>query len=344
VIGGGALFLGVEGIRLTATERRTLARVAPAGVVLFARNVGQQAELTALVAELRTLVPGAVLAVDAEGGRVDRLRALAGAAPAAAALARARPAQARRAGRWVGAALARFDLDLDLAPVVDLDRGRRGNALDGRCLGASPRAVVARAAAFLAGLHESGVGGCPKHFPGLGGADLDTHDAPAQVALTAAELERDLVPFRRLAGAADCALVGHAIYPALDAEVRPASLSRAIAGGRLRSASGLGRCAMLSDDLEMGALAPWGELAERGEQALAAGCDGLLFCRRIDQAEAIARRLARPALRRRLAEAIARLERLRRTLARRRRHRRPAPPLPRIATRLARLAAALTAT
>ncbi len=341
MIGGGALFLGVEGVRLTAAERRTLARVAPAGVVLFARNVGTESELAALVADLRTHVPGGVLAVDAEGGRVDRLRSLAGAAPAAAALARARPAQARRAGRWVGAALARLDLDLDLAPVVDLDRGWRGNALDGRCLGAGPRAVTARAAAFLAGLHDSGVGGCVKHFPGLGGAELDTHEAPARVALTAAELERDLEPFRRLAAAAECALVGHAIYPALDPSQRPASLSSAIAGGPLRSACGLGRSAMLSDDLEMGALAPWGALVERGEQALAAGCDGLLFCRRLDQAEAIARRLARPALRRRLAEAIARLERLRRWLARRRQGRRPAPPLPRIASRLARLAAAL---
>ncbi len=337
MIGGSVLFLGFEGVRLSAEERRILARVEPAGLVLFARNVGTAGQLAELLRELRDLLPGAIVAVDAEGGRVDRLRGVVGPAPSAADLARRPPATARRAGRWVGSALARFGFDLDLAPVVDLDHGRQGNALDGRCLGHDPRRVTARASAFLSGLHDAGVGGCLKHFPGLGAADLDTHTEPARIALGERELAPGLEPFRRLAAAAECALVGHAIYPALDPLRRPASLSPVIASGRLRGATGLRR-ALLSDDLEMGALAPWGDLPELGALALTAGCDALLFCRRIEVAPEIARRLGAPSLRARLGQAASRLDRLRRDLSRLRR-RAPSPPaIDVVASRLRRLA------
>lgn len=335
--GGGPLFVGVEGARLAPAERRLLARVRPAGVVLFGRNVEDADSLAALVAELRAAAPGLILATDAEGGRVDRLRAVVGAAPAAADLAGLPPAFARRAGRWVGAALAAFDLDLDLAPVADLDHGRVGNALDGRSFGATPRAVASRAGAFLDGLQAAGVGGCLKHFPGLGAAGEDTHLEPARIALGERELAADLAPFAALAGRADAVLVGHAIYPALDAEARPATLSSALCGLWLRRRLGY-RGALLSDDLEMGALAPWGDLPARGREALAAGCDGLLFCRRLEMAPEIARGLgaARWDSRRQAAES--RLERLRRVLRRRRAAAPPPPTLARIRAGIARLA------
>lgn len=339
MIGGRVLFVGFEGTRLTGEERGLLARVEPAGLVLFARNVGEAGELGALTQDLRRSLPNTILAVDSEGGRVDRLCKVVGPAPAAAELARLPPAGARRAGRWIGAALAAFGFDLDLAPVVDVDHGRKGNALDGRCLGAGPRRVTVRAAAFLDGLHASGVGGCLKHFPGLGDADLDTHEAPARVEKSRSELLRDLEPYRRLARGTECALVGHAIYPALDPLERPASLSPAIASGRFRAAAGLRR-ALLSDDLEMGALGAWGTLPEIGGQALAAGCDGLLFCRRLEEAPAIAERLAAPALRRRLEEAIGRMARLRRDLDTLRRRADAPPPIDRVAARLRQLSAA----
>lgn len=198
--------------------------------------------------------------------------------------------------------------------------------------------MTSRAAAFLDGLHAAGIGGCLKHFPGLGDADLDTHLAPARVDLSRAELLRELEPYRRLARGAECALVGHAIYPALDERQRPASLSPAIASGSLRSRAGLRR-ALLSDDLEMGALGPWGTPPELGRQALAAGCDGLLFCRRLEEAPAIARALGAPSLRRRLEEAAGRLERLRRDLDRLRRSAGPPLALERVAGGLRRLAA-----
>jgi beta-N-acetylhexosaminidase len=340
--GGRVLFLGFEGTALTAAERRMVERVRPAGFTLVPRNVADERQLEALVAELRRAAPGALLALDGEGGRVDRLRGLVGPAPAGERLARRPPALARRAGRWVGETLRRFGFDLDLAPVVDLDRGRANNALDGRCLGGSPRPVIARARAFVEGLESAGVGACLKHFPGLGGAGADTHVAPSLVDLPRAELVRDLLPFRALAARTGAVMVAHAVYPALDPERLPATLSPAIVTALLRGDLAFEGVA-LSDDLEMGALAPHGDLPERAERALAAGCDGLLFCRQLEEAPAIAARLARPRLSARLEQAARRLDRLARALRRRARAAGPGVPVERLRARLAALARAVGA-
>jgi len=334
VKGGELLVVGVEGVRLTAAERRILARLQPFGVVLVQRNVADESNLRALVAEIRAACPEAILPLDAEGGRVDRLRALVGPAPAAADLARHPPALARRAARWTGAALRALGFDLDFAPVVDLDHGISGNALDRRCFGSVPRSVIARGRASIEGLAAAGVGACVKHFPGLGAAGADTHLAPARIVLGARALARDLAPFRALASAAGAVMVGHAIYPSLDSEGLPATLSPRLATGLLRRGLSF-YGALFSDDLEMGALATFGELPERAAAALAAGCDALLFCRRLEAAPEIAARLARPGLARRRAEAGARLERLRRRLARLRRAAGEPPPLGIVRRRLA---------
>lgn len=335
---GRVLFVGIEGPRLTAEERRLLRRVDPAGVVLFGRNVEDADQLRALVAAIRLVRPETILAVDSEGGRVDRLRAVVGAAPAASELAKAPVGRSRRSGRWVGASLRAFGIDLDLAPVVDLDHDRVDNALDGRCFGRSPRGVTARARAFLEGLESAGVGGCVKHFPGLGSAFEDTHESGAVVALPRHRLARDLAPFVALAGRAGAALVSHAVYPALDPELRPASLSPAVSTILLRRELRFRGC-LLSDDLEMGALATVGGLPEVGEAALAAGCDGLLFCRRLEETPAIASRIVRRrSLDGRLRQARGRLVALRRRLDRLRRAAPEPPDLPKLRERLARLA------
>jgi beta-N-acetylhexosaminidase len=164
------VFVGIPGPRLDAATSAILRAGQPGGVILFKRNVEEAGQLRQLVRDLRNCVPEALLAIDAEGGRVDRLKEIVGPAPAASFLAERPSREASRAGRWVGRALRLFDIDLDFAPVVDLDRGLANNALDQRYLGDNSRAVVARASAFLAGLQSEGVGGCLKHFPGLGGA------------------------------------------------------------------------------------------------------------------------------------------------------------------------------
>jgi beta-N-acetylhexosaminidase len=333
--GGGLLVVGIGGPRLEPGERRLLGRLAPYGVILFARNVETAAQLAGLTADLRRAAPGALLFVDAEGGRVDRLRGVVGPAPSGAALAASPPALAARAGRWIGAALRAFDLDATYAPVVDLDRGATGNALDGRCFGARPRPVIARARAFLRGLHAAGAGGCLKHYPGLGGAAEDTHHRGSTGTLTLEELEDDLAPFAALGEAAGAVMVGHADYPALDPSRRPATLSAEISGRLLRGRLGFGGVAF-SDDLEMKALAPWGGMPELAAQSLAAGCDAVLVCSRLEEAPAVADRLSSPPLAAARRRALTRLAGYRDHLAAHRRAARRLPPEA-VAKRLAAL-------
>lgn len=338
MIGGKVLFLGVAGKSITRDEARILSRVRPAGIVLVTRNIESEGQLHELIADLRAAAPGALFCLDAEGGRVDRLRAVVAPAPAAAALAHCPPATARRAGRLLGAALRHFGFDLDFAPVVDLDHGIAGNALDGRTYGTTPRRVTARAKAALEGLHEAGVGACIKHFPGLGRATADTHLRGAHIRATKAELDRDLTPFTELFAASESAMVGHAIYEGWGESTWPASLSKEIATGLLRKESGY-RGALFSDDLEMGALAEFGALPELAALALAAGCDGLLFCRRLEAAEQIAGAVSRKVLRPRFEVAERRLKRLRARLRALRRAAAATPAIGELRRRLELLAA-----
>ena len=244
---GDFVFVGIPGPRLDRATAALLAASRPGGVVLFRRNLETPEQLLELVAGLRRLLPDAVLAVDAEGGRVDRFSGLVGPAPPASLLARRPPDASWQAGRWIARALRLFSVDLDFAPVVDLDQGETGNALDGRYLGGREAAVTRRARAFLRGLHAGGVGGCLKHFPGLGAAADDTHHRTSVVRLSAAALALHRKPYAALLPLAGAAMVAHAVYPALDPEERPASLSPASTSWRraARSASRSARTILL---------------------------------------------------------------------------------------------------
>lgn len=307
------VFVGIPGPELDRRTAALLAAHRPGGVVLYERNVREIEQLHDLVRALRKVVPEAVLAVDAEGGKVDRLQEMVGPAPGAPLLARHPPSLSLQAGQWIGRAMRLFDLDMDFAPVVDLDRGETDNALDGRTLGSTPEAILPRAQAFLRGLHTGGVGGCLKHFPGLGGAGEDTHESVAAVYLPADELRTDLVPFEALARLAGAVMVAHASYPAYDATGLPASLSPEILGGLLRGRLGF-RGLALSDDLEMKALDAWGELPERAQASFAAGCDVVLLCHTLEALPEVAERLASPTLEERAAEAWQRFDTYRQRL------------------------------
>jgi beta-N-acetylhexosaminidase len=296
------LIVGVPGPDLDDDSAQLLRAVRPGGVILFRRNVDSVERLRELVAAIRRAAPGAILYSDSEGGRVDRLAGVVGGAPSAAELATLSSEDIEKAGFWVGQSLRQFDLDVDLAPVVDLDRGLTGNALDGRCLGSSKETVTQRGKVFLAGLHRAGIGGCLKHFPGLGGARGDTHFTTGLVDLTKLDLAQDLVPFVALGDRAGALLVNHAVYPALDAAGLPASLSRGIATGLLREKLGYAGL-LIADDLEMHALAPQGDLAARAAAALAAGCDLLPICHSLAEAPRIVTGLSGARLAPRVREA-----------------------------------------
>ncbi|HEX2164630.1 MAG TPA: glycoside hydrolase family 3 N-terminal domain-containing protein [Thermoanaerobaculia bacterium] len=312
--GADLLMVGIPGKTLDGASREKLRALSPGALVLRPENVDDDVEdFAKLIADLHELLPDALFAVDAEGGRVDALKAVTGGAPSPAELAAGSPSLAFETGRWLGHALATFDFELALAPVVDLDRGEENNALDGRYLGSDPEAVTTRARAFLRGLHTAGIGGCLKHFPGLGGATDDTHVMGSTVYLPKRELERDLVPFRELAAFAGAVMVGHANYPAYDRDGLPATLSPALLADLLRRELGF-EGVVLSDDLEMQALADWGSVADRAAAAFAAGCDLLLVCHDLDAAAAAAERLDAPEFATLRAQAGGRLARLREDL------------------------------
>ncbi len=293
--------VGVEGAALTPGEREILATLPPFGVILFRRNIESAAQLEGLVADVRGL--GArFLFLDQEGGPVDRLRDLL--APAPSFQRAARTGAARRAGELAGDSLALLGFDADLAPVVD--RGLPGAGalvLGERCVSPDPATIIAAAGDFLDGLHAIGIGGCLKHFPGLGRARLDTHEALPIIEPDAHEQALDLAPFDALMGRARAVMISHAAGP----DGVPASLSAEWATARLRDVLGF-EDAAFSDDLEMGALDAFGDLPERCARAAAAGCDLLFVCRRIEAYPACVDAVERlvPAPRR--AEAAARLE------------------------------------
>ena len=294
---GRVLMLGFDGPRLGDETRERLRRIAPGAVILFDRNLETAEQLSELVGQLRDALPDpALLALDQEGGRVSRLRPWIGATPTAASLARAGGRAAYRFGRATGAALRSLGFNVDFAPVVDLCREDAKNGIGDRSFGTDAEQVVGLAGSFLDGLQGEGVAGCLKHFPGLGDTQVDSHQA---LPVCKRELDRleseDLLPYERLGSRAACVMVAHATYPALDPESRtPASLSATIVDRLLRGHLGF-RGLVVSDGMEMGAVAPLDREGSAAVAAIGAGCDLVPYCSDLERAERARDALARAA-------------------------------------------------
>ncbi len=293
--------VGIAGPRLTDAERAILKTHPPYGVILFRRNLVGLAESQALIRELKGL-GSPFLFVDQEGGPVDRLAGLL--APTPSFQAAARGGAARRLGDLAGAALALLGFDVDLAPVVDrASEGAGALVLGERSASADPHEVLLAGGEFLAGLHERGIGGCLKHFPGLGRARLDTHKALPVLEPDPHQEALDLAPFDGLMGTARAVMISHLGGP----DGLPASLSPERATGLLRDRLGFDGAAF-SDDLEMGALDAFGDLPERCARAAAAGCDLLFVCRQIERYPECVAKVEASVSRERRDEAARRLE------------------------------------
>jgi len=307
------IIVGLAGPQVTPAERAAVRRVAPAGFILFARNIVDPVQLRALTDDLRDLSARADLAIliDQEGGPVARLRPphwpeTLAAGRFAEAYVRG-PMTAIRAlraqGQAVGRMLAEGGITMNAAPVLDLARPGATVALADRCLGAEPMQVAALGRAMLEGLAAGGVTGIVKHWPGHGRATCDPHHALPVVEADDDSLVADLSPFRTLAGMARVGMTAHALYPVWD-EARPATLSPTIVRTVIRERLGF-QGLLLSDDLHMGALN--GDLRARAGAAIGAGCDLALCCAATpEQWAALAEDLppAGPATMRRLTEAM----------------------------------------
>ena len=263
-------------------ELRALAREWDlGGVVLFARNVEapeQVAELTFAARGLARETPLWV-GIDQEGGRVARLRAPFTEWPAMAHLGR-RGAEdlARRFARALAAELSAVGVTLDFAPVLDLFNEAADPVIGDRALSSDPGTVGRLGSGIVAGLQEGGVAACAKHFPGHGDARTDSHKELPVVEHDPERLRaHEMAPFRAAVAAEVAAVMtAHVVYPALD-EGRPATLSRTIVDGILRREWGH-RGLVVTDDLEMGAIAADRTVEQAAVDAIACGCDTVLVC------------------------------------------------------------------
>ena len=243
------------------------------GVLLFARNVVSPSQLARLSAALRAERPTVLVAMDEEGGDVTRLEATAGSSyPGNLALGvAADPPLTRAVGAAIGADLAAAGINLDAAPVADLNTDPRNPVVGVRSFGTDPAVVAAHTAAMVEGLQAQGVAACAKHFPGHGDTAVDSHQAVPTVADDADSLAAALLPFRAaIAAGVRCVMTAHIIVPAWDAV--PATLSRRILTGLLREELGFDGLA-ITDGLEMAAVSGTVGLAEGAVRAVAAGAD-----------------------------------------------------------------------
>lgn len=315
-MGSRIVGVGITGKTLTELERRMLAESPPYAVILFARNVGEAAQLKELIAEIKSLSPEPpVIMIDQEGGRVDRLRNLFPGLPAAEAfLEGERPLDfAYQSGNIIGQALRYFDVEINLAPVVDIRRELPAKGLERRSFGNDPDTVIALAGEFMRGQHAAGVASCLKHFPGLGRAFGDPHYGISTVNASYDELVRDdLLPYLKLGDAAGGIMIGHGSYPQIEDPEIPATLSRRIATDMLRGFCDFHGVA-ISDDMEMHAVADLGSYEELAVRAMMAGNDVVMFCSHIERIPAVMAHLRQRAredseIGARFAEAVARAE------------------------------------
>lgn len=283
------------------------------GAILFARNAVDGPGFRAAIAGLRRGARGwPLVALDQEGGAVLRVTRGASDLPAAMALGASGDLELTRAvGRAAGAELAAMGADLDLAPVLDVNRLIQNPGIGVRAFGTDAATVARFGCAWAKGLAEAGALGCAKHFPGKGASALDAHLALPTVPVSRAELDaHDLPPFKAaIEAGVPFLMTSHVIYPALDPE-RPATFSAAACRLARETLGFTG--VLISDDLEMGALAELGRPEDHALQAIEAGHDLVLVCHRRELHLAMLERLVaamreRPAVAARVREAAGRV-------------------------------------
>ncbi|MBI2834061.1 MAG: beta-N-acetylhexosaminidase [Acidobacteria bacterium] len=252
-----------------------------AGVILFARNIDRPEQVADLAREVQSLASDLPLwvSVDQEGGRVARLRAPFTEWPPMATLGRSGDEQlTRRFARALAAELDAVGITLDYAPVLDVHSNLRNPVIGDRALSDDPHTVAKLGRIIIETLQENGIAACGKHFPGHGDTSVDSHHELPIVEHPPERLrDVELVPFRAAVEAGVASIMtAHVLIPSLDDQA-PATLSRRVVGDVLRGELGYNGL-ILSDDLDMRAIADRFAAPEAAVRAIAAGCDTVLVC------------------------------------------------------------------
>lgn len=270
---GRLLMVDIEGRRLDADTAAFLRQHQVRAVCLFRKNLGSEAEICQLTADLRAVMgPRALIAMDQEGGSVVRATSLPQAPGAMALGAVGDEGLCEAVGAAVARGLRHLGLNWNFAPVVDVNNNPANPVIAERSFGADPQAVARLAGAWLRGAAAQGVAGCLKHFPGHGDTHMDSHHALPVVDKPLAALQAlELLPFRLLAAQAPSVMTAHIVYPQLDADL-PATLSPRLLHDVLRGDLGY-RGVVITDALMMKAVhTRWGH-ARAAVLALQAGAD-----------------------------------------------------------------------
>jgi beta-N-acetylhexosaminidase len=276
--------IDLEGVTVTPEETELMRHPLVGGVILFTRNYVEPDQLTQLVAAIHAVrAPPLIVAVDHEGGRIQRFRQGFSELPPARRIGhefdlepKSGLSLARHMGWLMAAELRSVGIDISFAPDVDLDYGV-SEIIGDRSFHARPQVVGQLAAAYMHGMRDAGMAATAKHFPAHGAVVADSHSSLPVDRRELADMSDDLAPYYRLiANGLPAVMAAHVLFPEVDS--RPASLSsrwiRDVLRGDLRFQG-----VVFSDDLSMGgAAAAYGDIVTRARQALSAGCDMLPVC------------------------------------------------------------------
>jgi beta-N-acetylhexosaminidase len=291
---GQFFFIGLPGPELDDEARALIEEINPGGIILFGRNVESPDQVRRLLDGARAMLPVPPLCgIDQEGGLVDRLRDIFTPMPAARAIRQNGDLSgARTLGRVTGQVLRMLGLNINFAPVMSIitqERSQLTNGLYSRSFGRSPGEVLGYTTVYMRGLQATGCLGCLKHFPGIGAGEVDSHIEMPMVPLSRDDLlAQDLAPYIELFQRADdrvrVVMVSHGGFPNIDIKkgttgglLEPASISPRIVSNLLRQELGY-KHLVVTDDLEMGAIAKHTEIEDAVVRAFQAGEDMLLIC------------------------------------------------------------------
>jgi len=286
----GPLMVDLEGTTISETEKELLLRAEVGGVILFTRNFESVEQITALVEEIHNIKsPKILVAVDHEGGRVQRFHDGFSRIPAAANYAKVAKGDlqqsrqlAENAGWLMAVELRACGIDFSFAPVLDLAHGLSG-VIGDRAFHSKPATVSTLAYAFMHGMNKAGMQAVGKHFPGHGGVVEDSHVAmPVDHRELEELLHSDIVPFANMIENKLAAIMpAHVIYDKVDD--KPAGYSSFWIDNILRQRFAF-QGVIFSDDLSMEAAGVAGGFGERADAALKAGCDMALVCNHLEGA------------------------------------------------------------
>lgn len=279
---GQRLLIGISGAGLTDPERALIREIRPAGFILFKRNVEEPAQVKELNRELATLVPNthpAILSVDQEGGRVQRVKDGATLFPPLRYVGNIDDLElTRRYARALAAEVRACGFNLNWAPVADVDSNADNPIIGDRSFHRDPDRVARHVAAYIQATQDAGLIACAKHFPGHGDTASDSHLTLPKVERDRPELERcELTPFRAAAAAnVGTVMTAHVMFPAYD-EDNPATMSSAILDDILRRQMGYDGV-IVSDDLEMKGVRDFFPLRDQLDRSCRATADMFLVC------------------------------------------------------------------